>query len=178
MKARHLKTHRRQRGVALVVGLVLLLAITILAITSVMLSTSELRMAGSYQRQERAFQAAEAGIEAGIYVAKVAKLDTAKAGSPDEAFEYVPDPCAAGTTAEAQTPAIPVGPGVEAGASDDQYCYRLRYIGDANQTTPPVEGYSLGSLIRAFHFEVEATAESDDAQAVHDQGFYIIGPAG
>jgi Tfp pilus assembly protein PilX len=163
---------RRQDGIALVVGLVLLLAITILAVTGVMMATGELRMAASYQRQERAFQAAEAGVESGIYRAKVASLATTSPTDPTVPFEYVPPACVAGTTPDAQVPTI------NAGTEGDQYCYRLRYVGDANQTTPPVEGYSLGSAIRAFHYEVDSTGESDDGRAEHAQGFYIIGPAG
>lgn len=164
---------RRQDGIALVVGLVLLLAITILAVTGVMMATGELRMAASYQRQERAFQAAEAGVEAGIYVAKIASLATTSAADVTKPYEYVPPACVvADPTPDAQVPTIAAGTG------GDQYCFRLRYVGDANQTTPPVEGYSLGSAIRAFHYEVDATGESDDGRAEHAQGFYIIGPAG
>lgn len=161
-----------QRGVALVVGLVLLLAITILAVSSVMMATSDLRMAASYQRQERAFQAAEAGIEQGMYVAKIASLATTDPTDISSPYEYVPPACQDGTTDDTQEPAI------GAGTSGDEYCYRLRYIGEANQTTPPVEGFSLGTAVRAFHFEVEATGQADDGRSVHRQGFYIIGPSG
>ena len=162
----------RQRGVALAVGLVLLAAITILAISGIMMATSDLRMAASYQRQEKAFQAAEAGIEEGMYVAKVASLATTDPTDINSPYEYVPPPCQAGTTADEQEPAI------AAGTSGDEYCYRLRYAGEANQTTPPVEGFSLGTAVRAFHLDIESTGESDDGRSVHSQGFYIIGPAG
>ena len=53
----------RQEGAALVVGLVLLLVLTILAVSGVFTSTLELRMVRNSQSQERAFQAAEFGIE-------------------------------------------------------------------------------------------------------------------
>jgi type IV pilus assembly protein PilX len=57
--------HRKQnqRGAALIVGLMLLVIITLLAVTAVGTSTTELVMAGNEQFRERAFQAAEAGIE-------------------------------------------------------------------------------------------------------------------
>ena len=51
---------RHQRGAALVVGLLLLLVLTILAISGMTTATLELQMAGNRQYQERAFQAAEA----------------------------------------------------------------------------------------------------------------------
>ncbi|HET8692290.1 MAG TPA: PilX N-terminal domain-containing pilus assembly protein, partial [Steroidobacteraceae bacterium] len=54
---------RRQQGAALVIGLVLLLVLTILAVSGVFTSTMELRMVGNTQNQERAFQAAEVAIE-------------------------------------------------------------------------------------------------------------------
>ena len=47
----------RQRGAALVVGLVLLVVLTILAVSGVFTSTMELRMVRNTQSQERAFQA-------------------------------------------------------------------------------------------------------------------------
>jgi type IV pilus assembly protein PilX len=53
----------RQRGAALVVGLVLLAVITLLAVAQINSVSLELKMAGNSQYQERAFQAAETGIE-------------------------------------------------------------------------------------------------------------------
>ena len=52
---------QRQQGAALVVGLILLLVLTILAVSGVFTSTMELRMVRNTQSQERAFQAAEVG---------------------------------------------------------------------------------------------------------------------
>jgi type IV pilus assembly protein PilX len=53
----------RQRGAALIVGLMMLVVVTLLAVTAVSTSNTELIMAGNEQFRERAFQAAEAGIE-------------------------------------------------------------------------------------------------------------------
>jgi len=52
----------RQRGAALVVGLILLLILTVLGITGVVTAALELQMSGNTQFQERSFQAAEYGI--------------------------------------------------------------------------------------------------------------------
>lgn len=57
---------KRQRGAALVIGLMLLVIVTLLAITAVGTSNTELIMAGNEQFRERATQAADAGIEAAI----------------------------------------------------------------------------------------------------------------
>lgn len=53
----------RQRGAALVIGLILLAIITLLAIGGMNSATIELVMAGNEQYQQKAFQAASTGIE-------------------------------------------------------------------------------------------------------------------
>ena len=57
---------RTQSGAALVVGLILLLVLTLLAISGMTTASLELQMAGNDQYQERAFQFADAGIEQAI----------------------------------------------------------------------------------------------------------------
>lgn len=52
-----------QSGAALVVGMVLLIVLTLLAVTAMRTSTLELQMAGNTQFEQNAFQAAEAGLE-------------------------------------------------------------------------------------------------------------------
>lgn len=54
---------RRESGAALVVGLILLLVITILAVSGVVTSTLQLRMVANQQQQENSFQAADSAIE-------------------------------------------------------------------------------------------------------------------
>ena len=58
-----LKNSERQNGAALVVGLVLLVVITVLAISGINTATTELAMARNNQNYENAFQAAETGLE-------------------------------------------------------------------------------------------------------------------
>ena len=53
---------RQQRGAALVVGLVLLLVLTLLAVSTMRTASLELLMAGNAQYRENAFRLAEAGI--------------------------------------------------------------------------------------------------------------------
>jgi type IV pilus assembly protein PilX len=53
---------RSQAGAALVVGLMLLVVITLLAIAGMNTSTLELQMAGNVQFRQNAFQAAETGL--------------------------------------------------------------------------------------------------------------------
>jgi len=58
-----LMQHKQQNGAALVVGLILLVVITVLAISGINTSTTGLAMARNDQSYENAFQAAETGIE-------------------------------------------------------------------------------------------------------------------
>jgi hypothetical protein len=58
-----LMQYRKQSGAALVVGLVLLVVITVLAISGINTATTELAMARNHQNYENAFQAAETGLE-------------------------------------------------------------------------------------------------------------------
>ncbi len=53
-----------QQGAALVVSLVLMVVITVLAISGMNTATTELAMARNHQNNENAFQAAETGLEA------------------------------------------------------------------------------------------------------------------
>jgi type IV pilus assembly protein PilX len=62
----HKHTRASQRGAALVVGLLLLLVLTLLAISGMNTATLELVMAGNTQYQQNAFQSAETGIEQAI----------------------------------------------------------------------------------------------------------------
>src|SRR5215470_7994959 len=57
---------RRQRGAALVIGLLLLLILTLLAISSMNSASVEFVMAGNEQYHQNAFQAAETGIAQSI----------------------------------------------------------------------------------------------------------------
>ena len=55
--------YSKQQGAALIVGLVLLVVITVLAISGMNTATTELAMARNDQNYENAFQAAETGLE-------------------------------------------------------------------------------------------------------------------
>lgn len=57
------KTISRQKGAALIVGLVLLLVLTVLGFSGINMATLELTMTGNTQAAQYAFQAAETGID-------------------------------------------------------------------------------------------------------------------
>lgn len=55
--------YKKQQGAALVIGLILLVVITVLAVSGMNTATTELAMARNDQNYENAFQAAETGLE-------------------------------------------------------------------------------------------------------------------
>jgi type IV pilus assembly protein PilX len=140
----------RQQGAALVVGLVLLMVLTILAVSGVFTSTMELRMVRNTQSQERAFQAAEVAIE-----------------------NALANPLISTSIPEVQAPTA------NPNSVDDQYSYTLAHT-CTTLPPVGAEGWSLGSSgFLAYHFQVDASGTGpDNAVAQHVQGFYIIGPPG
>ena len=64
------RTAHRQRGAALVIGLLLLLVLTVLAISGTNTTSLSLLVAGNTQYAQNAFQAAETGIEKSIVLNK------------------------------------------------------------------------------------------------------------
>jgi type IV pilus assembly protein PilX len=138
---------RRQQGAALVVGLILLLVLTILAVSGVFTSTMELRMVRNTQSQERAFQAAEVAIEDALANPVL---------STSVAFNQ-------GTTA------VP-------SSAPDTYSYQLQFVGQTPLGTG-MTGYSIGSAFQSYHFQVDATGTGpDNAVSNHTQSFYVVGP--
>lgn len=62
--ARGIPSLQRQRGVVLIVSLILLMVLTLIGVTAMQTSTLEERMAGNAWDKQRAFQAAEAALRA------------------------------------------------------------------------------------------------------------------
>lgn len=150
--------HRRQQGAALVVGLILLVVITVLAISGMNTATTELAMARNDQNSENAFQAAETGLETalsqGLFLAQPAAVILPRQTLPG-GHEYVD------AQIQYEDPPTPVPP--EAGAFS----------------------LGVGGGMKAYHFVVTANAVSArdpgnttdrDASAVHSQAFFIVGP--
>ena len=66
-------SRQAQRGVALFVGLILLLVITVLAVAAMTMATADLRMAANRQFRENAFQAASRGIQQAMVTPNLAR---------------------------------------------------------------------------------------------------------
>ncbi len=138
---------QRQQGAALVVGLILLVVLTILAVSGVFTANMELRMVRNTQSQERAFQAAEVAIEDAL---ANPVLSTSAAFNQGDTAVPNSDP--------------------------DMYSYQLQFVGQTPLGTGTT-GYSIGTAFQAYHFQIEATGNGpDNALAEHTQSFYVVGP--
>jgi len=143
--------HRhKQRGAALVVGMVMLTILTLLAITAMSTSSTELVMAGNEQFRERAFQVAEIGVEQAMR-----DVQTGTAGT-DRNNPYKKDKVA--------STALP----------DDNYSTVVQYIGEDSD----VPGYSANKFV-GLHYRIDSNGLSvRNAQSTVRQGTYVLGGAG
>ena len=139
---------RRQSGVALVVALVLLAAITVIGTSAMNAATLQIVMAGNVTAYDLAFQAAATGIDLAI----------ARGGFSVESPGALPltrldDSGAATEAAIAFSESTPV--------PDAAFS-----LGEG----------SIG--LRAFHFEIRAMGTGPrNAVSTQRQGFYVLGPA-
>ena len=146
-------SHRRQTGAALVVSLLLLVIITVLAVSGMNTATTELALARNDQNYEYAFQAAETGLEIaiaqnnfstqGIIPTLTHKLgnDTVEAIIEYEASTIVPD--------------------------------RAFSLGSGSG----VAAYHFLTTAQATSKRQAAGTSDRDSTAAHTQAFYVVGPA-
>lgn len=143
----------RQRGAALVIGMILLMVLTLLAISGMNTATVELQMAGNMQYSQNAFQAAETGIEITMQT-------------------IVPN---TGTAATIERTALP-------GTAVEEYESVTRHNAANGVTDVLTGGYSMGvstSSFKSYHFDITSTGTSArNARVVNTQSFFVIGPSG
>ncbi|MAF83775.1 MAG: PilX N-terminal domain-containing pilus assembly protein [Gammaproteobacteria bacterium] len=138
----------RQRGAALIVGLVLMTVLTLLAVSTMRTSTLELAMAGNTQYHEQAVQLAETGIKDAV-----SRINSGAQNLNGTDGWLV-------TFSEAvQTPA---------GDSLGQYDVTISF----KENGKPPANYSED--INALYFEIESTGRSTarNAQSTLRQGFW------
>jgi hypothetical protein len=156
-----------QRGAALVVGLLLLLVLTLLAVSGMNTASVELVMAGNTQYYQNAFQAAETAIEQG-YV-----HGTFNPGSVYRIPALAP-PAEDGEEDEEETPAAPGYP--IPGSSTDYFIATITPQLNG-QAQPALWGSSWDSF-STYHFEVRGEGISArNARADNRQGVAVISPA-
>ncbi len=142
---------RTQSGAALVVGLLLLLVLTLLAISGMNTASLELVMAGNTQYNLNAFQAAESGIETAL-----------------DNGEFVPGAVPERLPATGQEE-IPGSGGTSAFVST--------ITSQLNGAPQPAMWGSSWDAFSTFHFEIASVGTSvRNATATNNQGVAIIAP--
>lgn len=162
----NLFTASRQEGAALVVGLLLLLVLTLLAVSGMNTASLELIMAGNTQYQQNAFQAAEVGIERALVDGQF---------NPGSGTEHIP--AIVPPSEDEDEDATPTTPGqLVPGSSTDRFIATITpQLSGAAQ--PALWGSSWNSF-STYHFEIESTGTSvRQARATNTQGLAIISPA-
>ena len=150
---RHRPLPRRQRGAALVVGLVLLMVLTVLGVSGMNTATLELTMASNTQFNQDAFQAAETGID--LVLAR-------------RTFNTIPgDP---------GNVVVPTALG------DGSYTTQAMTTFQETTPVPDI-GFSGGigtpGTVQAFHFDIVSIGTGPrNARSTHNQSFYVVGPGG
>ncbi len=148
---------RHQSGAVLVIALVLLLALTVLGVSTMSTARMELRMAANDQFLENAFQLAETGLDTIL-----AQLNSGAAAIPAAAVVNACDAALA-----------PVTVADLRGTYQTQLCF----IGDA----PDFEAASGSSFgkVRAFHFQNDSQGLSQSsANSMNHMGMKVLGPGG
>jgi type IV pilus assembly protein PilX len=150
-----MKTIQSQRGVALVISLVLLVVLTLLAVVGMGASTLELTMAGNAQHQESAFEAAEAAVEVEMRRDDIAPLD-----------------------APGQLTALDENTGRDFVDADGVVQSTVTGVTWYRRTSPAT-GWELGggTKFSAYHFDsIGSSTAPRGAADQHTQGFYVVGP--
>lgn len=137
-----------QRGAALVIGLILLVILTLLAITGMNTATAELIMAGNEQFRQNAFQAAEAGIENAV-----------------SALPTVP---------QSGTPVVVANVPLPGATAGEEFTTSSRYVGDDLN----LPGFSAGKFVGFHYEITSTGTSARNANARHLQGAFVIQSAG
>lgn len=160
-----------ERGAALVVALLLLLVLTVMAASGMTAALLEVQMAGNEQHQERAFQAAEAGIAQAMAAGPFTTDPAASAAQWDELSVPEPLPLRGHGTQIAGCPD-------QSAAAEGQCEYFLRFDSVAGITPVPGSGTGVGAQLRACHFVVESIGVAPrGAISQLTASFYVVGPA-
>jgi type IV pilus assembly protein PilX len=142
----------RQQGAALVVGLILLVVITVLAISGMNTATTELAMARNAQNYENAFQAAETGLEQALGQGQFSTLASVAMVKPINTFDSVSTSIAFEDSTLVPDKAFSLGSG------------------------SGVSAYHFLATSQAESRRSLSSTTDRDSRATHTQAFYIVGP--
>ena len=155
---------RKQSGMTLVISLVILVSLTIIGLTSMQSTSTEVSMAGNLRESGLTFNAAEAGLSSGevftdAQVSKQVFTDPASGlyGTGDADPDYLAD--AAWAASRGAGTALPY--------VDDQPRYIVRYLGDRAQNQAAlvnIGGYGStqpGMIVSNFRITSRGEGQTD-----------------
>ena len=143
---------RKQQGAALVVGLILMVVVTVLAVSGMNTATTELAMARNDQSFENAFQAAETGLERAL---SQGSFEAYASSSTTLDMTYGSDTISADILFE-ESSHVP----------DDAFSLGVGIVAHHFLVTAAAES------------RMDAGSPTDrDAAATHSQAFYVVGPS-
>ena len=152
MKQTQITSHKKQQGAALVVGLMLLVVITVLAISGMNTATTELALVRNDQASETAFQAAETGLATALSRGQFAT---------------------AGATAMTQTPTTNQNIATTIQFEDSTMVPdRAFSLGVGSG----IAAYHFLATSQADFLRDPGNTTDRDSSATHTQAFYIVGP--
>jgi len=143
---------KRQEGAALVIGLILLVVITVLAVSGMNTATTELAMARNDQNYENAFQAAETGLALAI---GQSAFTTLAGATVTQSYTYN-ETVTAQITFEDSTPVPDRAFSLGAGSG--------------------IAAYHFIATAQAASMRDPGNPTDRDSTAVHTQAFYKVGP--
>jgi type IV pilus assembly protein PilX len=154
MKTKNFKQQNHQDGAALVVGLILLVVVTVLAVSGMNTATTELAMARNDQNFENAFQAAETGLENAL------SLGVFTPGAVVNLQQNVNANDSVTSTIEFEDDTFVPDRAFSLGAGSGIRAYHFIATATADSKREGVAG----------------AATDRDASATHTQAFYVVGP--
>ena len=144
---------KRQQGAALIIGLMLLVVITILAVSGMNTATTELAMARNDQTYENAFQAAETGLENALAQGNFSTAAAVVVTPPATTYEVV------SATIQFEDSTLVPDKAFSLGAGSGIAAYHFQATSNAAYRVSP------------------GNVTDRDATAVHTQAFYVVGPS-
>ena len=145
-------SRNRQQGAALVVGLLLLVVITVLAISGMNTAATELAMARNDQAYEDAFQAAETGLETALSQGQFATNAMAKIPTLMSSNQRI------STTIQFEDSTMVPDKAFSLGVGSG------------------ISAYHFLATSRAEFRRDPDNVTDRDSTAVHTQAFYVVGP--
>jgi type IV pilus assembly protein PilX len=144
---------KRQQGAALIIGLLLLVVITILAVSGMNTATTELAMARNDQSYENAFQSAETGLETALAQGNWnTAINIVVTPPPTSAYEVVT------ATVQFEDSTLVPDQAFSLGSGSGITAFHFIATSQAEYRMDP------------------GNVTDRDASATHTQAFYVVGP--